>query len=59
MKQQRPATIANGRLVTPDGLREGTLRLVDGMIYAFQQQVRARVCARVCVCVCARARVCV
>ena len=34
MKQQRPATIANGRLVTPDGLREGTLRLVDGMIDA-------------------------
>ena len=34
MKQQRPATIANGRLVTPDGLREGTLRVVDGMIDA-------------------------
>ncbi|WP_306093876.1 dihydroorotase [Qipengyuania flava] len=34
MKQQRPLTIANGRLVTPDGLREGTLRLVDGMIEA-------------------------
>ena len=34
MKQQRPLTIANGRLVTPDGLREGTLRLVDGMIDA-------------------------
>ncbi len=34
MKQQRPATIANGRLVTPDGLREGTLRLVGGMIDA-------------------------
>ena len=34
MKQQRPATIASGRLVTPDGLREGTLRLVDGMIDA-------------------------
>ena len=34
MKQQRPVTIANGRLVTPDGLREGTLRLVDGMIDA-------------------------
>ena len=34
MKQQRPVTIANGRLVTPDGLREGTLRLVDGMVDA-------------------------
>ena len=34
MKQQRPVTIANGRLVTPDGLREGTLRLVNGMIDA-------------------------
>ena len=34
MKQQRPLTIANGRLGTPDGLREGTLRLVDGMIDA-------------------------
>lgn len=34
MKQQRPLTIANGRLVTPDGLREGTLRFVDGMIDA-------------------------
>ena len=34
MKQQRPVTIANGRLVTPDGLREGTLRVVDGMIDA-------------------------
>ncbi|UOR09717.1 dihydroorotase [Qipengyuania flava] len=34
MKQQRPVSIANGRLVTPDGLRDGTLRLVDGMIDA-------------------------
>ena len=34
MKQQRPVTIANGRLVTPDGLREGTLRLVNGMVDA-------------------------
>ncbi|BBI20115.1 dihydroorotase [Qipengyuania flava] len=34
MKQQRPLTITNGRLVTPDGLREGTLRLVNGMIDA-------------------------
>ena len=34
MKQQRPVTIANGRLVIPDGLREGTLRFVDGMIDA-------------------------
>ena len=34
MKQQRPVTIANGRLVTPDGLREGTVRLVNGMVDA-------------------------
>ena len=34
MKQQRPLTIANGRLVTPDGLREGTVRLVNGMVDA-------------------------
>ncbi|MEE3156454.1 MAG: dihydroorotase, partial [Pseudomonadota bacterium] len=34
MKQQRPVTIADGRLVTPDGLRGGTLRLVNGMIDA-------------------------
>ena len=34
MKQQRPLTIANGGLVTPDGLREGTLRLVNGMVDA-------------------------
>jgi dihydroorotase len=32
MKQQRPLTITSGRLVTPDGLRDGGLRLVDGLI---------------------------
>ncbi|WFL78135.1 dihydroorotase [Altererythrobacter arenosus] len=32
MKQQRPLTIVNGRVVTPDGLVDGGLRLVDGAI---------------------------
>jgi dihydroorotase len=32
MKQQRPLTITGGRLVTPDGVREGAIRLVDGRI---------------------------
>lgn len=34
MKQQRPITITGGRLVCPDGVREGSLRLVDGRIAA-------------------------
>ena len=34
MKQAKPITIAGGRLVLPDGLREGTIRLVDGRIAA-------------------------
>lgn len=34
MKQQTPLTITGGRLVTPDGVREGALRLVDGCIEA-------------------------
>ena len=32
MKQQRPLTITGGTLVTPDGLREGSLRMVAGGI---------------------------
>ena len=32
MKQIRPITIAGGRLVTPDGIRQGALRMVDGRI---------------------------
>lgn len=32
MKQQRPIAITGGRLVTPTGLVEGTIRLVDGVI---------------------------
>ncbi|MEO5706560.1 MAG: dihydroorotase [Alteraurantiacibacter sp.] len=32
MKQQRPIAITGGTLVTPGGLIEGTLRLVDGYI---------------------------
>lgn len=34
MKQQRPITITGGRLVTPAGVVEGPLRLVDGLIAA-------------------------
>ncbi|MEX0342926.1 MAG: dihydroorotase family protein [Erythrobacter sp.] len=34
MKQQRPLTITGGRLVTPGGLRDASLRLVDGRIEA-------------------------
>ena len=32
MRQTRPITITGGRLVLPDGVREGTIRLVDGRI---------------------------
>ncbi|MBX7483158.1 dihydroorotase [Qipengyuania qiaonensis] len=32
MKQQRPLTISGGRIVTREGVREGTVRLVDGRI---------------------------
>jgi len=28
MKQARPITVNNGRLVLPDGVREGAIRLV-------------------------------
>ena len=34
MKQARPITITGGRLVLPDGLRDGAIRLVDGRIAA-------------------------
>ncbi len=34
MKQPRPVTITGGRLVTPDGVHEGVIRLVDGAIAA-------------------------
>ncbi len=34
MKQQLPLTITGGRLVTPEGLREGALRLAHGRIVA-------------------------
>lgn len=34
MKQQRPLTITGGRLVTPTGVRDGAIRLVDGRIAA-------------------------
>ncbi|MDG6078044.1 dihydroorotase [Erythrobacter litoralis] len=32
MKQAAPLTIVNGRIVTPEGLQDGAVRLVDGMI---------------------------
>ncbi|MDJ0643366.1 MAG: dihydroorotase, partial [Erythrobacter sp.] len=32
MKQRRPLTITGGRLVTPEGLAQGAVRLVDGLI---------------------------
>ena len=34
MKQAAPITIINARLVTPDGVREGSLRMEDGRIAA-------------------------
>ena len=34
MKQQRPLTITNARLVTPEGVQTGALRCVDGKIAA-------------------------
>jgi len=39
MKQQRPISITGGRLVTPHGLVEGNLRLVDGTIAALGDAV--------------------
>lgn len=35
MKQHRPLFVTGGTLVTPEGLREGSLRLVDGRIAGF------------------------
>ncbi|MDP4574423.1 dihydroorotase [Qipengyuania sp. G39] len=34
MKQARPLTITNGRIATPDGIADGGIRLVDGLIDA-------------------------
>ncbi|MGI8943945.1 MAG: dihydroorotase, partial [Qipengyuania sp.] len=34
MKQVRPVTITGGRLVLPDGVRDGAIRLADGVIDA-------------------------
>ncbi|AKM06401.1 dihydroorotase [Pelagerythrobacter marensis] len=34
MKQARPITVTGGRLVLPDGMRPGALRIVDGTIAA-------------------------
>lgn len=36
MKQARPLTITGGRLVTPDGVCDGALRLADGIIAGFE-----------------------
>ena len=38
MKQQRSLAIVGGRLVTPDGVREGVLRVADGRIAGFEAQ---------------------
>ncbi len=38
MKQQRPLAIVGGRLVLPDGVRDGSLRLADGRIAGFEAQ---------------------
>ena len=38
MKQQRPLAIVGGRLVMPDGVRDGSLRLADGRIAGFEAQ---------------------
>jgi dihydroorotase len=35
VKQPKPLAIVGGRLVTPDGVREGSLRLADGRIAGF------------------------
>ena len=40
MKQQRPLTITGGTLVTPEALREGTLRLAEGCIAAIGGEVQ-------------------
>lgn len=37
MKQQRPVTITGGRLVLPEGVQEGAIRLVDGRIAGLGQ----------------------
>ncbi|MBX7496836.1 dihydroorotase [Qipengyuania sp. 6B39] len=34
MKQMQPLTMTGGRIVTPDGVREGSIRLADGKIAA-------------------------
>jgi len=34
MKQVRPLTITGGKLVTPEGVRPGTVRCVEGRIEA-------------------------
>ncbi len=39
MKQARPLTIVNARLVTPGGLPEGALRCADGIILALGRDV--------------------
>lgn len=41
MKQARPLTITGGKLVTPDGVVQGALRLVDGAITSLGPDVSA------------------
>ncbi|MCK0129172.1 dihydroorotase [Erythrobacter sp. F6033] len=42
MKQAKPLTIANGQLVTPEGIIKGALRIVDGTIAALGADVSAQ-----------------
>ena len=38
MKQASPIAFVNGRIVTPDGMAEGTVRIIDGMIASVGSQ---------------------
>src|SRR6056297_1048780 len=42
MKQVRPLTLTHGKIVTPDGIVEGALRCVDGVIEAIGTGVGAQ-----------------
>lgn len=42
MKQAQPLTITGGRLVTPDGVVDGAIRLVDGLIESVGSGVTAQ-----------------
>jgi len=40
MKQVQPIAIANGKVVTPDGVRDGAVRLAEGMIVGVGDEAR-------------------